>query len=77
MASLSASITQGCDANGGVLTLIQVAPAPGASANLAYSWTVLNSQNQDFGGGSRSSGGARAPAGGPNFDNDLDDEVPF
>lgn len=41
----------------------------------------------DFGGGSgggfggggsgRSSGGARGGAGGPNFDNDLDDEVPF
>lgn len=32
-----------------------------------------------FGGGSggRSSGGARGGAGGPNFDNDLDDEVPF
>ena len=42
----------------------------------------------DFGGGSsgggfsggsggRSSGGGRGGAGGPNFDNDLDDEVPF
>ena len=39
----------------------------------------------DFGGGgggfaggsSRSSGGGRGSAGGPNFDNDLDDEVPF
>lgn len=31
-----------------------------------------------FGGGSgRSSGGGRGSAGGPNFDNDLDDEVPF
>jgi len=33
-----------------------------------------------FGGGSsggRSSGGGRGGAGGPNFDNDLDDEVPF
>lgn len=33
-----------------------------------------------FGGGSsggRPSGGARGGAGGPNFDNDLDDEVPF
>ncbi|WP_176592513.1 single-stranded DNA-binding protein [Sphingobium sp. EM0848] len=31
-----------------------------------------------FGGGSnRSSGGGRGNAGGPNFDNDLDDEVPF
>ena len=34
-----------------------------------------------FGGGGRSSGGgsgaARGSAGGPNFDNDLDDEVPF
>ncbi|GLV28799.1 hypothetical protein TomTYG75_13200 [Sphingobium sp. TomTYG75] len=32
-----------------------------------------------FGGGSggRSSGGTRGGAGGPNFDNDLDDEVPF
>ena len=38
----------------------------------------------DFGGGGgsgsgsgRSSGGGRGSAGGPNFDNDLDDEVPF
>jgi single-strand DNA-binding protein len=33
-----------------------------------------------FGGGSgggRSTGGGRGSAGGPNFDNDLDDEVPF
>lgn len=29
------------------------------------------------GGGGRSSGGGRSGAGGPNFDNDLDDEVPF
>jgi len=29
------------------------------------------------GGSSRSSGGGRGSAGGPNFDNDLDDEVPF
>ena len=28
-------------------------------------------------GGGRSSGGGRGGAGGPNFDNDLDDEVPF
>ncbi|KEQ52964.1 single-stranded DNA-binding protein [Sphingobium chlorophenolicum] len=34
----------------------------------------------NFGGGGgsgRSSGGGRGGAGGPNFDNDLDDEVPF
>jgi len=29
------------------------------------------------GGSGRSSGGGRGSAGGPNFDNDLDDEVPF
>ncbi len=30
-----------------------------------------------FGGGSGRSSGGRGSAGGPNFDNDLDDEVPF
>ena len=38
-----------------------------------------SSSGGGFGGGSggRSSGGGRGGAGGPNFDNDLDDEVPF
>ena len=35
--------------------------------------------DDDFGGGDFGGAGSsgRAPAGGPNFDNDLDDEVPF
>ncbi|MDX3908300.1 MAG: single-stranded DNA-binding protein [Sphingobium sp.] len=33
--------------------------------------------DDDFGGGRSSSGGARGGSSGPNFGNDLDDEVPF
>jgi hypothetical protein len=50
MASLSVTITQGCQNGGGVLTVTQVSPAPGASDNLQYTWVVLASDGQDYGG---------------------------
>jgi len=50
MASLSATITQGCAAGQGVLTLSQADPAPGAGPNLAYAWAVLDGVGNDYGG---------------------------
>ena len=50
MASLSVSIAQGCDATGGVFTLSQADPAPGAGPNLTYSWKVLDASGVDYGG---------------------------
>ncbi|KFG88441.1 Single-stranded DNA-binding protein [Sphingobium herbicidovorans NBRC 16415] len=52
----------------------------GASSGGDYDDFGGSGGGSGFGGGSsggRSSGGARGGAGGPNFDNDLDDEVPF
>ena len=59
----------------------------GSGRSQGGDWGSSGGDYDDFGGGSgggfgggsggRSSGGGRGGAGGPNFDNDLDDEVPF
>lgn len=51
MAQLSATITQGCQNGGGVLTLSQASPAPGAGPNLVYTWQVLDGGGNDYGTG--------------------------
>jgi single-strand DNA-binding protein len=64
-----------------VLTMLDGAPGGGAGGGRSQGggdWG--GSSGGGFGGGSgggRSSGAGRGGAGGPNFDNDLDDEVPF
>ncbi|UZW54656.1 single-stranded DNA-binding protein [Sphingobium sp. JS3065] len=73
-----------------VLTMLDGAPGGGGGGRSqgGGDWSGGSSgfgggDYDDFGGGgsgsgaSRSSGGGRGGAGGPNFDNDLDDEVPF
>lgn len=75
---------------GAVLTMLDGAPGGGGQgggrSQGGGDWGGGSGGDYDdmggggFGGGSgggRSSGGARGGAGGPNFDNDLDDEVPF
>lgn len=78
---------------GAVLTMLDGAPGGGGQGGGGRSqgggdWGASSggfgggSDYDDFGGGfgggsGRSSGGGRGSAGGPNFDNDLDDEVPF
>lgn len=49
MASLFASISQGCASGGGVFTLTQAEPGPGAGANLVYTWFVLDKASKDYG----------------------------
>ena len=69
---------------GAVLTMLDGAPGgSGRSQGGGSDWgSSSGGEYDDFGGGfsgggNRSSGGSRGGAGGPNFDNDLDDEVPF
>ena len=78
---------------GAVLTMLDGAPGGGQGGGRSQGgggdWGASSGGGDydDFGGGSsggfggggggRSSGGGRSGAGGPNFDNDLDDEVPF
>ncbi|AMK25039.1 MULTISPECIES: single-stranded DNA-binding protein [unclassified Sphingobium] len=77
---------------GAVLTMLDGAPGGGfgggGRSQGGSDWSGGSSgfgggDYDDFGGGGsgsgsgRSSGGGRGSAGGPNFDNDLDDEVPF
>ncbi|GLV24115.1 single-stranded DNA-binding protein [Sphingobium sp. Cam5-1] len=78
---------------GAVLTMLDGAPGGGQGGGRSQGggsdWGASSGGGDydDFGGGSgggfgggsggRSSGGGRGGAGGPNFDNDLDDEVPF
>lgn len=75
---------------GAVLTMLDGAPGGGSGQGGGFGggrsqgggdWGASSggfggNDYDDFGGG-RSSGGSRGGAGGPNFDNDLDDEVPF
>lgn len=49
MASLSAAITQGCAAGGGVLTVTNAAPGSGAGPNLVYTFAVADSAGVDYG----------------------------
>ncbi|TXC73333.1 single-stranded DNA-binding protein [Sphingorhabdus soli] len=68
---------------GAVMTMLDGAPGGGSGASSGGGggsrpsgddgWGGGSSGNGGFGGGSSSGGGS----GGPNFDNDLDDEVPF
>jgi single-strand DNA-binding protein len=71
---------------GAVLTMLDGAPGAGGASGGGRSssgggdWSGGSSgfgggDYDDFGGGSGGKG--RASVGGPNFDNDLDDEVPF
>ena len=78
---------------GAVLTMLDGAPgggqgggrSQGGGSDWGASSGGFGGDYDDFGGGGsgggfgggRSSGGGRGGAGGPNFDNDLDDEVPF
>ena len=69
---------------GSVLTMLDGAPGGGGGQGGGYGGGGGRSQgsgdwqggSSGFGGG-RSQGGSRGGAGSPNFDNDLDDEVPF
>lgn len=70
---------------GAVMTMLDGAPGGGSSGGGSGGggsrqggddgWGGGSSSNGGFGGGS--SGGGDQGSGGPNFDNDLDDEVPF
>ena len=75
---------------GAVLTMLDGAPGGGGQGGGGRSqqgvsdWGASSGGYDDFGGGNsgggfggRSSSGGRGSAGSPNFDNDLDDEVPF
>lgn len=70
---------------GAVLTMLDGAQGGGSGgggrSQGGSDWGAGSGGNDydEFGGGGSSGGssGARSGAGGPNFDNDLDDEVPF
>ena len=51
MASLSASITQGCAYGAGVLTLTSASAAPGAGSSLDYTWSLFDAAGTNYGGG--------------------------
>ncbi len=72
---------------GAVMTMLDGAPGGGSGGGSGGGggsrpagddgWGGGSSNGGGFGGGSSSSGGSSGGSSGPNFDNDLDDEVPF
>jgi len=72
---------------GAVMTMLDGAPGGGSGGGSGGGggsrpggddgWGGGSSNGGGFGGGSSSGGGSSGGSSGPNFDNDLDDEVPF
>lgn len=50
MASLSITLSQGCAAGSGVITLSSISPIAGATADITYDWQVLAADGTDYGG---------------------------